>query len=91
MEENNIHSEADIDKLRDKQKQYADYLSQLDGYRRSLKSYQAVYADIQATYAQISKGDYISNLVEQERRRKAAKQQTKEKQNPTAPKKNIRR
>ena len=90
MEENNIHSDADIDNLRDKQKQYTDYLSQLEEYRQSLQSYQAVYADIQATYAQISKGDYISNLVEQERRRKNAEKQTNEKQKPTASKKNMR-
>ncbi len=69
MEKNDIHSETDVDKLRDKHKQYEEYLSQLEGYKQSLLSYKLVYADIQATYAQISKGDYISNLVEQERRR----------------------
>lgn len=91
IEKNYIHSETDVDKLRDKHKQYEEFLSQLEGYKQSLLSYRAVYADIQATYAQISKGDYISNLVEQERRRRAAKQQTKEKQKPTAPKKKTRR
>lgn len=91
MEENNIHTESDVDKLKDKQKQYAGYLSQLEGYRRSLQSYQAVYTDIQATYAQISKGDYISNLVEQERRRKASGQKGNKIQNPTVPKKNMMR
>ena len=90
MEDNVIHSEADVDNMRGKSKQYADYLSQLEDYRRKLLTYQAVYADIQATYAQISKGDYISNLVEQERRRKNAEKQTNEKQKPTASKKNMR-
>lgn len=91
MEKNDIHSETDVDKLRDKHKQYANYLSQLEEYRQSLKSYQAVYTDIQATYAQISKGDYISNLVEQERRRKVAGQLTKEKQKLTESKRKTRR
>ena len=91
MEDNDIHSDADVDKLRDKCKQYADYLSQLEDYKRKLLTYQAVYTDIKVTYAQISKGDYISNLVEQERRRKKAENQTKEKQKPAAPKKNMRR
>ena len=91
MEKNDIHSETDVDKLRDKQKQYTDYLSQLEEYRQSLKSYQAVYTDIQATYAQISKGDYISNLVEQERRKKVAGQLTKEKQKLTESKRKTRR
>ena len=91
MEKNDIHSETDVDKLRDKHKQYEEYLSQLEGYKQSLLSYKAVYADIQATYAQISKGDYTSNLVDQERRRKKAENQTKEKRKPVAPKKNIRR
>ncbi|MBR1750359.1 MAG: relaxase/mobilization nuclease domain-containing protein [Ruminococcus sp.] len=91
MEKNDIHSETDVDKLRDKHKQYEEYLSQLEGYKQSLLSYRAVYADIQATYAQISKGDYISNIVEQERRRKAVGQQTKEKQKPSTSKKKTRR
>ena len=39
-----------------------------------------VYCDISKTYGEISKGDYISNLVEEERKRQ---EQTK--------KKNIRR
>ena len=80
-----------IDDTRKSHKRYQEYLSQLEGYKRNLLNHQVVYADIQATYAQISMRDYISNLVEQERRRKATEQQDKEKHKPKAPNKKLRR
>jgi hypothetical protein len=65
-----IMTAADADRLREKtsqlDKKIAAIKEKLDGCRQRYD----VYKDIRDTYAEISQGDYIGKLVEEERQRK---------------------
>ena len=61
------NSLADIKKTESLYKQIADQKEKLLQIRQRYE----VYCDISKTYGEISKGDYISNLVEEEKQRKA--------------------
>lgn len=75
LEHNDIHSPADADSLREKARHLGIKISALKENLESCRNRYDVYSDIAKTYGEISKGDYISNLVEEEKRRreKAAK------------------
>lgn len=75
LEQNDIHSPADADSLREKARHLGIKISALKENLEGCRNRYDVYSDIAKTYGEISKGDYISNLVEEEKRRreKAAK------------------
>ena len=75
LEQNDIHSPADVDSLREKARHLGIKISALkENLEGCMKRYD-VYSDIAKTYAEISQGDYIYKLVEEEklRREKADK------------------
>ena len=69
IEQNNIHSKADIDHLRNQAYRLQAKINVLKGTLEKTRQRYDVYCDISKTYGEISKGDYISNLVEEERQR----------------------
>ena len=69
MEQNNIHSKADIDQLSNQTYSLQSKINALKGTLEKTRQRYDVYCDISKTYGEISKGDYISNLVEEERKR----------------------
>ena len=77
MEQNNIHSKADIDQLRNQVYRLQTKINALKDTLEKTRQRYDVYYDIAKTYGEISKGDYISNLVEEERKRQ---EQVKKKQ-----------
>ena len=70
LEDNGIISDADADRLRkgiaEKGKKISALKENLEGCRQRYD----VYSDIAKTYAEITKGDYLSNLVEEEMKRR---------------------
>ena len=70
MEQNDIHSPADVDALREKTRHLGIKISALKDKLEGCRKRYDVYSDIFKTYGEISKGDYISNLVEEERQRR---------------------
>ena len=69
IEQNNIHSKADYDLLRNQTYSLQAKINALKGTLEKTRQRYDVYCDIAKTYGEISKGDYISNLVEEERQR----------------------
>ena len=69
MEQNNIHSKADIDQLRNQAYRLQTKINALKDTLEKTRQRYDVYCDIAKTYGEITKGDYISNLVEEERKR----------------------
>ncbi len=69
IEQNNIHSKADIDHLRNQVYRLQTRINALKDTLEKTRQRYDVYCDIANTYGEISKGDYISNLVEEERKR----------------------
>ncbi|WP_294469342.1 hypothetical protein [uncultured Ruminococcus sp.] len=69
IEQNNIHSKADIDHLRNQAYRLQAKINALKDTLEKTRQRYDVYCDISKTYGEISKGDYISNLVEEERKR----------------------
>ena len=69
MEQNNIHSKADIDQLRNQTYSLQTKINALKDTLEKTRQRYDVYYDISKTYGEISKDDYISNLVEEERKR----------------------
>ena len=76
MEQGNIHSKADYDLLRNQTYSLQSMINSLKDTLEKTRQRYDVYCDISKTYGEISKGDYISNLVEEERKRQ---EQTKKK------------
>ena len=78
MERNDILNSADVDTLR---RNLNSLSKRISGMKESLgkcRQQYEVYSDIRDTYYKISKGDYLSNLVEEERkRREQVKKKTK--------------
>lgn len=69
IEQNNIHSKADYDLLRNQTYSLQSKINSLKDTLEKTRQRYDVYCDISKTYGEISKGDYISNLVEEERQR----------------------
>ena len=76
MEQNNIHSKADIDQLHNQVYRLQTKINALKDTLEKTRQRYDVYCDIAKTYGEISKGDYISNIIEEERKRQ---EQVKEK------------
>ena len=69
IEQNNIHTKADYDLLRNQTYSLQSKINSLKVTLEKTRQRYDVYCDIAKTYGEISKGDYISNLVEEERKR----------------------
>ena len=80
IEQNNVHSKADYDLLKNQTYSLQAKINALKDTLEKTRQRYDVYCDISKTYSEISNDDYISNLVEEERKRQ---EQVK--------KKNIRR
>ena len=69
MDQNNIYSKADIDQLSNQTYRLQNKINSLKDTLEKTRQRYDVYCDFAKTYEKISKGDYISNLVEEERKR----------------------
>ena len=69
LEQNDIHSPADVDSMREKARHLGIKISALKEKLEGCRQRYDVYSDIAKTYGEISRGDYISNLMEEEKRR----------------------
>ena len=70
MDSNSIHTLADIDRLRERTENLNKKISALKENLEGCRQRFDVYSDITKTYAEISKGDYISKMVEEEKQRR---------------------
>lgn len=70
MDSNDIHTFADIDRLRERTEILSKKISALKDNLEGCRQRYDVYSDIAKTYGEISRGDYISNLMEEEKRRR---------------------
>lgn len=68
MKKNNINSCEDFERLKQLQVETKQKISALNNSFEDCKKLYNVYADIAKTYHEISKGDYISRLVEEKKR-----------------------
>ena len=69
IEQNNIHSKAEIGQLRNQAYSLQTKINALKDTLEKTRQRYDVYCDISKTYGEISKNDYISTLVEEERQR----------------------
>lgn len=69
-ERNGILNASDMDTLRRKVESLSKRISNMKESLEKCRQRYEVYCDISKTYAAISKGDYISNLVEEEHQRR---------------------
>ena len=69
MINNNINGREDFDRLNALQKETGKKIAALKTDFENCKKLSVVYADIAKTYYEISMGDYVSKLVEEERRK----------------------
>ena len=69
---NDIKEGADLDRLRAQMQENEKQIASLKEQHRKCQQTYTVYADIAKTYREISQGDYISKLTEEERKRQAA-------------------
>ena len=76
MERNDILNSADADTLRRNLNSLSKRISGMKDNLEKCRQQYEVYCDIRDTYYKISEGDYLSNLVEEERKRR---EQTKKK------------
>jgi hypothetical protein len=72
MLNNGISEKSDLDHLEAKLQEIEKQIASLKEQHRKCQQKYTVYADIAKTYREISQGDYISKLVEEERKRQAA-------------------
>lgn len=70
LHENGIYSPADMDKLKHDAESLDKKIAALKDNLEGCKQRYNVYSDIAKTYGEISEGDYISKLVEEEKQRK---------------------
>ncbi len=79
LNQNDIHSPSDEDSLREKARHLGIKISALKENLEGCRNRYDVYSDIAKTYGEISKGDYISKLVEEKKQRKekAAKKENR--------------
>ena len=66
---NDIHSPDDIDYWRERNSKLQSDIKALKNTLSEKKNKLAMYTDIRDTYYEISRGDYISELVEEEKQR----------------------
>ena len=69
MADNGILNAADVDTLRRRAESLEKRIGGMKNGLEKCRQQYAVYCDIRDTYYTISKSDYISNLVEEERQR----------------------
>lgn len=70
MERNNVFNAADADSLRRRTESLAKRIGSIKNDLENCRQKYEVYCDIRDTYCKISKGDYLSNLVEEECKRR---------------------
>ena len=70
MERNEVFNAADADDLRERVNSLAKRIGGMKNSLEKCRQQYEVYCDIRNTYNKISKGDYLSNLVEEERNRR---------------------
>ena len=70
MKNNNICDRSDYEHLKSIQQETDKKIAALKDNFKDCKHLYEVYADIAKTYYDISKGDYISRLVEEEQKRR---------------------
>lgn len=70
LEQNGIHSPADVDILREMARHLGIKISALKEKLEGCRKRYDVYSDVAKTYGEISKGDYISKMVEEEKQRR---------------------
>ena len=73
MLNNGISEKSDLDHLEAKFQENEKQIASLKEPLRKCQQTYTVYSDIAKTYREISQGDYISKLTEEERKRQAAK------------------
>ena len=76
---NDIKEGADLDRLRAQMQENEKQIASLKETLRKCQQTYTVYADIAKTYREISQGDYIFKLVEEERKRQAAEKSRRKK------------
>ncbi len=77
LQNNNINNRNDMEHLQAVQRETGKKMTALKENFKSCQQIYEVYSDIAKTYYDISKGDYISKLVEEERRSKKQEFQLK--------------
>jgi len=75
MQANDIHSPDDIDYWRERNSKLQSDIKALKNTLTDKKNKLAMYTDIRDTYYEISRGDYISKLVEEEKQRREQERQ----------------
>ena len=70
MDNNDVHTLEDIDRLRERTENLSKKISALKENLEGCRQRYDVYSDISKTYGEISRCDYISNLMEEEKRRR---------------------
>ena len=79
MLNNGISEKSDLDHLEAKLQEIEKQIALLKEQHRKCQQKYTIYADIAKTYREISQGDYISKLVEEERKRQAAEKSRRKK------------
>ena len=69
MERSNIHDRSDYDLLKDQTYRLQSKINSLKDTLEKTRQQYDVYCDISKTYSEISKSDYISNLIEEQCKR----------------------
>lgn len=77
LQNNNINSRSDMEHLQADQRETGKKITVLKETFKSCQQIYEVYFDIAKTYYDISKGDYISKMVEEECRKKKQEEQQK--------------
>ena len=77
LQNNNINRRSDMEHLQAVQRETGKKMTALKENFKSCQQLYEVYSDIAKTYYDISKGDYISKLVEEERRKREQEAQRK--------------
>ena len=68
MINNNINSRSDCDRLKAFHQETSEKIAVLKSNFENCKRLYDIYSDIAKTYYDISKGDYISNLISEKKR-----------------------
>lgn len=77
MDNSDIHSPTDVDSLSKRIENLGKKISALKDNLEGCRQRYDVYSDIAKTYAEISQGDYISKLVEEEKQQRAGAKKTR--------------
>lgn len=79
MLNNGISEKSDLDHLEAKLQEIEKQIASLKEQHRKCQQKYTIYADIAKTYREISQGDYISKLTEEERKRQTAEKSRRKK------------